>query len=106
MRTCIKHIDIFAETGWVRGGSLLLEDTRIAGIFPAGAASDEAGADEVIDARGHFAIPGYIDTHVHGGGGHDINDPPISRCRCPRLSRAWIPCAKPCGTTSPARPKS
>ena len=74
MRTCIKHIDIFAETGWVRGGSLLLEGTRIAGIFPAGAASDEAGADEVIDARGHFAIPGYIDTHVHGGGGHDIND--------------------------------
>ena len=35
MRTCIKHIDIFAETGWVRGGSLLLEGTRIAGIFPA-----------------------------------------------------------------------
>ena len=74
MRTSIQHIDIFTETGWVRGGSLLIEDTRIAGIFPAGAPDDAKEADQVIDARGHFAIPGFIDTHVHGGGGHDIND--------------------------------
>ena len=74
MRTCITHIDIFSETGWVRGGSLLIEDTRIAGIYPAGDPSGEKAADKIIDARGHFAIPGYIDTHVHGGNGHDISD--------------------------------
>ena len=74
MRTYIKHIDIFAETGWIRGGSLLIEDTRIAGIYSDSGNEAEATADQIIDARGHFAIPGYIDTHVHGGGGHDIND--------------------------------
>ena len=74
MRTWIKHTDIFTETGWIRGGSLLIEDTRIAGIFPAGESGPEAQADQVVDARGHLTVPGYIDLHVHGGGGHDIND--------------------------------
>ena len=27
-----------------------------------------------IDARGKFIAPGFIDIHVHGGGGHDFMD--------------------------------
>jgi N-acetylglucosamine-6-phosphate deacetylase len=27
-----------------------------------------------IDARGHYVAPGFIDIHVHGGGGHDFMD--------------------------------
>ena len=74
MRTYIKHIDIFAESGQVAGGALLLEDERIAGIYPRDRRDVEASADACIDGRGLTAIPGFIDTHVHGGGGHDIND--------------------------------
>lgn len=28
----------------------------------------------VIDAKGRFVSPGFIDIHVHGGGGHDFMD--------------------------------
>lgn len=29
-------------------------------------------SSEIIDARGNTVIPGMIDLHLHGGGGHDI----------------------------------
>ncbi|MBQ4087059.1 MAG: N-acetylglucosamine-6-phosphate deacetylase [Clostridia bacterium] len=35
---------------------------------------EELPADEVIDAEGLYVSPGFIDTHVHGGGGHDFMD--------------------------------
>lgn len=31
-------------------------------------------ADQVIDAEGLYVSPGFIDIHVHGGGGHDFMD--------------------------------
>ncbi|MGN6297687.1 MAG: N-acetylglucosamine-6-phosphate deacetylase, partial [Ginsengibacter sp.] len=31
-------------------------------------------ADEVIDAKGNYVSPGFIDIHVHGGGGSDFMD--------------------------------
>jgi N-acetylglucosamine-6-phosphate deacetylase len=33
-----------------------------------------AQADEVIDAKGSYVSPGFIDIHVHGGGGSDFMD--------------------------------
>ena len=30
--------------------------------------------EEIIDARGNFVSPGFIDMHVHGSGGYDVMD--------------------------------
>ncbi|MBK5240045.1 N-acetylglucosamine-6-phosphate deacetylase [Clostridium sp.] len=30
--------------------------------------------DEIIDAKGNFVSPGFIDIHVHGSGGYDVMD--------------------------------
>ena len=74
MKTYIQHLDIYAESGLIHDGSLLLADGRIAGVYTEQHPEVAATADECIDGRGLTAVPGYIDTHVHGGGGHDIND--------------------------------
>jgi len=29
---------------------------------------------EIIDAKGGYVVPGYIDIHIHGGGGADVMD--------------------------------
>ncbi len=30
--------------------------------------------EEVIDAKGNYVSPGFIDMHIHGSGGHDVMD--------------------------------
>ena len=56
--------------GWVEGGSVLIEGTRIKSILNHSRHID--GVDKVIDARGNYVLPGGIDIHVHGGGGRDF----------------------------------
>ncbi len=36
--------------------------------------SDSSNADVVIDAANAYVMPGFIDCHVHGGGGYDFMD--------------------------------
>ena len=52
-------------------GTVLVKD----GVIVEVAAGDIAveGIKE-IDAKGQFIAPGFIDLHVHGGGGHDFMD--------------------------------
>ena len=51
---------------------VVLRDGRIAEV---GRAGKRAPRDaQVIDARGGFISPGFVDVHVHGGGGADFMD--------------------------------
>ena len=54
-------------------GSLLVEGSRIAGIYP-GEAGNGMRADQEVNAEGCFLAPGFIDIHTHGGGGADFMD--------------------------------
>lgn len=55
----------------IPGGTLLLSKGKIAAV----SAGDIAASDAVaIDAEGRYVAPGFIDIHVHGGGGHDFMD--------------------------------
>ena len=66
-----------------RNGKVILEDS----IIPLGAVLVENGlitqvqageitapADVVIDAKGQYISPGFVDTHIHGGSGRDVMD--------------------------------
>lgn len=52
-------------------GSLLIENGRIAAISPE---SGHFDAETGYDAGGRYVSPGFIDLHVHGGGGYDFMD--------------------------------
>ena len=55
--------------GEIREAILYAEGGKIVEISNA-----DKPADEVIDAHGLYVSPGFIDTHVHGGGGADVMD--------------------------------
>ncbi len=67
----IFNAQIITPAGVLKEGTLVISDGKIAevgnhNLFVEGALE--------IDARGKYVSPGFIDMHVHGGGGHDFMD--------------------------------
>ena len=67
----IVNGQIITPSKIIGSGTVLVENDRIAAISENHI--DAAGAIE-IDAGGNYVSPGFIDIHVHGGGGHDFMD--------------------------------
>lgn len=59
----------------IAGGTLLAVNGRIIAVDKGNL--DLPGA-RVIDAGGKYVAPGFIDMHVHGGGGHDFMDSSVN----------------------------
>lgn len=55
----------------IDGGSILIQSNKIAAISNN---NIEVTDCIEIDAKGKYISPGFIDIHVHGGGGHDFMD--------------------------------
>ncbi|GHE39535.1 N-acetylglucosamine-6-phosphate deacetylase [Sphingobacterium griseoflavum] len=62
---------IITPAGIVEGHTLYIEGKRIAALGTADYGDDKV---ERIDAKGMYVSPGFIDLHVHGGGGADFMD--------------------------------
>ena len=62
----IKNANIYTPEHTFRTGDLVIRDGRIA----FGAAPQEG--EQVLDAKGAYALPGLVDIHFHGAVGHDF----------------------------------
>ena len=71
MRLKIINGQIITPDRIIGNGSVLIEDRKILAITEG---EIEASDAQVIDADGKYISPGFIDIHVHGGGGHDFMD--------------------------------
>lgn len=71
MKVKIQHGNIITSHRLIKEGSLLVEGGVITQIKE-GPISDHA--DLTLDAEGLFIAPGFIDLHIHGGGGSDFMD--------------------------------
>lgn len=72
MLTQIYNGHILTPEGWINGGSVVIEDTRIKEVSKSSRLLD--GMDKAIDAHSMHVVPGGIDLHCHGGGGCDFQE--------------------------------
>ncbi|ARQ70073.1 N-acetylglucosamine-6-phosphate deacetylase [Streptomyces marincola] len=75
-RTVLTGAKVVRPTGVVEGGQVTIEGTRFAADDPGTPRGETAagrtaagGTAAVTDLAGHWVLPGFIDIHVHGGGG-------------------------------------
>ena len=69
MLTLITNGQVLTSQGWRKNFDILFDQDRIILISEH---IDRSDCDQIIDAEGKYIIPGGIDLHVHGGGGHDF----------------------------------
>lgn len=72
MRILIKNGNTILPDKILKNSAVLIENGRIKDILKD--PDYEIETDETIDAQGNYISPGFIDTHVHGGGGYDVMD--------------------------------
>lgn len=70
MQTCITHIDIYTENEIIHNGTIVIENGIITEIHHTPVQKEHT---ITIEGKNLSAIPGYIDTHCHGGDGFDCN---------------------------------
>lgn len=71
--TVLQHARVVTPDGVLADGWVSIAGERIAAV---GTTSPPAGDGTPIDLAGAWLLPGYIDLHVHGGGGHDASMSP------------------------------
>jgi N-acetylglucosamine-6-phosphate deacetylase len=69
--TKIINGQIITPGGIVERGTVVLSGGVIQSL---GAGDQSAPGARILDARGMYVSPGFIDLHVHGGGGFDFMD--------------------------------
>ena len=69
MTYAIKNGKIIVADKILEGYTLYFEGEKILAVT-----KDHLPADEIIDAKGMFVSPGFVDTHTHGAAGFDFLD--------------------------------
>lgn len=72
-RLIITNGKLILPSGIETGKILVCQEGKIKQIIPS-ETFVPCPDDRIIDANGHYVSPGFIDIHIHGGGGHDFMD--------------------------------
>lgn len=72
----IKNAQIVTERGIIWDGVIIVENDKIKGFGSFRDINIPEGA-EVIDAAGAYVGPGFVDIHVHAGGGYSTSYQPV-----------------------------
>ncbi|MEU4201014.1 N-acetylglucosamine-6-phosphate deacetylase [Streptomyces sp. NPDC045470] len=79
-RTVLTGARVALPSGVADAGLVAFEGTRITDAADAAGATAPAPGDQVIDLTGHLVVPGFVDIHVHGGGGGSFSSADAEEC--------------------------
>ncbi len=79
MKLVISNGTVITPYREIPDGTVVVENGKITGIH--NGPVEVAGAEK-IDAGGHYISPGFIDIHIHGGGGADFMDGTVEAFLC------------------------
>ncbi|MFI1307056.1 N-acetylglucosamine-6-phosphate deacetylase [Streptomyces sioyaensis] len=83
-RSVLAGARIARPSGVVERGRIAVEGGRIAAVHSRdadlGRDGDEGAAGETMDLSGHLIVPGFVDMHVHGGGGGSFSSADPEEC--------------------------
>jgi N-acetylglucosamine-6-phosphate deacetylase len=72
MATTLLHVGkAITPQGEISDAGILVRDGEIEAVGPRSGLEVPGGAEE-IRAEEYTAIPGFVDVHIHGAGGHDV----------------------------------
>src|SRR5919112_3000775 len=75
--TVLTGAQVVSPAGVLADGEGRIADGRIVSVGPAAALAAAVGGqapaqEERLDLGGCWLLPGFLDLHMHGGGGHDV----------------------------------
>jgi len=85
--------------------AILFRDGVIESVAPRGAVTLPAGAQEII-ATDRIGVPGFLDVHIHGAGGHDVMEATDDSLKAVARTIAAHGTTSFVATTVTARPES
>lgn len=74
----IRNAQLITPFRLIKRGEVFIEQGRIAFVGAFGEGNPPLGTSRLIDAQGLYVSPGFVDIHVHGGGGGDVMDARVS----------------------------
>ena len=100
MTTLLRYARLVLPDQTIESADLFIQDGRIARVFVS-SSDDSIKADSVIDLDGCTLFPGFIDAHLHGAVGVDINNTDsqglhrVARFLAQHGVTAWLPTLVP-----------
>ncbi|MEJ8649918.1 N-acetylglucosamine-6-phosphate deacetylase [Streptomyces sp. MS1.AVA.3] len=79
-RTVLAGARLARPSGVVERGRIAIEGGRIGDVHSRDLDLDEAAAGHTVDLSGHLIVPGFVDMHVHGGGGGSFSSADPEEC--------------------------
>ncbi len=73
MKTVITNAHVISPGVDMENAAIVIENEKITRVAPMKKVSIK-GAETVVDVKGKYVVPGFIDVHLHGACGYDVCD--------------------------------